>query len=384
MPAPSRARRRAAGDRPRRGLCGAGRGGRAAPGRRRWPAGQTWYLLYTSGTTGRPKGVVYVYRMALANYVNIGSCIDLRSTDVTVSFLPLFHTAGINLHALPTLIAGGTVLLLEQFDAEALVGLIEDRRLDTLFAVPTVYQALLDHPRFAAAPLGQVRHWGCGGAPLPDWLVERYRDLGVRVCNGMGMTETGPTAFLVDPADAWERIGSVGKPQLLCSVRIVDAAGRDVADGEVGDLLFAGRGSPPATGATRRRPAPPSPPTAGCARATSPAATPTASIISPAGGRRCSSRGRERLSGRGRERPLRPSGGGRRGGAERAGPEMGARSAAPSSSSPAPRPDCAELTAFCRQRLAALQGAAPLRVRRRVPAHLGRQDPEAFAELRLP
>jgi fatty-acyl-CoA synthase len=215
------------------------------PGRRRWPADATWYLLYTSGTTGRPKGVIYVYRMALANYVSIGSCIGLRSSDTTVSFLPNFHTAGINLHALPTLIAGGRVLLLEAFDADALVELIEGRRIDTLFAVPTVYQALLDHPRFAAAPLDQVRHWGCGGAPLSDCLVERYRDLGVRVCNGMGMTETGPTAFLVDQADAWERIGSVGKPQLLCSVRIVDAQGRDVADGEVGDLLFAGPGVTP-------------------------------------------------------------------------------------------------------------------------------------------
>jgi len=221
--------------------------GAAAPlvGRRRWPAESCWYLLYTSGTTGRPKGVVYVYRMALANYVNIGACIDLRQADTTVSFLPLFHTAGINLHALPTLIAGGTVLLLEAFDAEALVGLLEARRIDTFFAVPTVYQALLDHPRFAAAPLGHVRHWGCGGAPLPDCLVERYRELGVRVCNGMGMTETGPTAFLVDPADAWAKIGSVGKPQLLCSARIVDACGRDVADGEVGDLLFAGPGVTP-------------------------------------------------------------------------------------------------------------------------------------------
>ncbi|MGZ8349964.1 MAG: class I adenylate-forming enzyme family protein [Allosphingosinicella sp.] len=210
------------------------------PTRARWPADSTWYLLYTSGTTGRPKGVVCAYRMALANYVNIGSCIDLRSTDTTVCFLPLFHTAGINLHALPVLIAGGAVLLLEGFDADALVGLIERRRIDMLFAVPTVYQALLDHPRFAAAPLDTIRHWGCGGAPLPDALVERYRELDVRVCNGMGMTETGPTAFLVDPVDAWARIGSVGKPQLLCSVRIVDAAGRDVADGEVGDLLFAG------------------------------------------------------------------------------------------------------------------------------------------------
>lgn len=210
-----------------------------------WPAAQTWYLIYTSGTTGRPKGVIYTYRMAVANYVNIGSSIDLASTDTTLAFLPVFHTAGINLHALPTLIAGGRVIVMDGFDADTLVALIETRRLDALFAVPTVYQSLLDHPRFAAAPLGHVRHWGCGGAPLPDALACRYRDLGVRVCNGMGMTETGPTAFLVDRADAWEKIGSVGKPQLLCSARVVDGEDREVADGQVGDLQFAGPGVTP-------------------------------------------------------------------------------------------------------------------------------------------
>ena len=213
--------------------------------RGRWPAGQPWYLLYTSGTTGLPKGVIYTYRMAIANYVNIGSATGLTGSDTTVAFLPNFHTAGINLHALPVLIAGGRVILLESFDADALVALLEARRLDSVFAVPTVYQALLDHPRFAAAPLGHVRHWGCGGAPLPDALALRLKALGLRVCNGMGMTETGPTAFLVDPADAWDRIGSVGKPQLLCRARIVGEKGRDVADGEVGDLLFGGPGVTP-------------------------------------------------------------------------------------------------------------------------------------------
>ena len=210
-----------------------------------WPAAQTWYLIYTSGTTGRPKGVIYTYRMALANYVNIGSCIDLASTDTTASFLPIFHTAGINLHALPTLIAGGRVIVMDGFEAETLVALLEARRLDTVFAVPTVYQSLLDHPRFAAAPLARVRHWGCGGAPLPDALALRYRALGVRVCNGMGMTETGPTAFLVDPADAWARLGSVGKPQLLCSARIIGRDGCEAAVGDVGDLQFAGPGITP-------------------------------------------------------------------------------------------------------------------------------------------
>lgn len=218
----------------------------AAPlSRRHWGAEESWYILYTSGTTGRPKGVVYLYRMALANHVSIGSAIGLGRDDRTLCFLPLFHTAGINLHALPTLFAGGRVRLLEGFDPDALIDLIDAREVDTFFAVPTVYQMLVDHPRFAAAPLDTVRHWGCGGAPLPDHLVERYRDLGIRVCNGMGMTETGPTALLADPRDAWDRIGSVGKPQMLCSVRIVDEAGRDVPDDEVGDLLFAGPGVTP-------------------------------------------------------------------------------------------------------------------------------------------
>lgn len=215
------------------------------PWRDTWRGNDTWYLIYTSGTTGGPKGVICTYGMALANYMNIGVATGLTARDTTVSFLPNFHTAGINLHALPALIEGARVILLDSFEAEPLIALLEARRIDTLFGVPTVYQSLLEHPRFVAAPLDHVRHWGCGGATLPDALAERYRALGVRICNGMGMTETGPTALLMDPADAWDRIGSVGKPQLLCRARIVDAEGRDVPDGEVGDLIFAGPGVTP-------------------------------------------------------------------------------------------------------------------------------------------
>jgi fatty-acyl-CoA synthase len=217
-----------------------------APGlRAAWPADGIWYLLYTSGTTGRPKGVIYTFRMALANYVNIGAAIGLRSTDTVLNFLPLFHTAGINLHTLPTLIEGGRVLVAPGFDADQVVALLEEERLDTFFGVPTVYQALLDHPGFIAAPLDHVRHWSCGGAALPRALAERARAAGLRICAGMGMTETGPTAFLAAPEDAWERPGSVGKPQLLVSARVVDESGNDVADGQVGELLFGGPGVTP-------------------------------------------------------------------------------------------------------------------------------------------
>ena len=210
-----------------------------------WPARGIWYLLYTSGTTGRPKGVIYTFRMALANHVNLAAAIDLASTDTTLNFLPLFHTAGINLHTLPTLFQGGRVLVLPGFDAEAVADLLEARRLDTFFAVPTVYQALLDHPRVAAAPLGHVRHWGCGGAPLPLPLAARARALGVRICAGMGMTETGPTAFLASAGEAAAHPGSVGRPQLLVGARVVGEDGREVPDGTVGELHFSGPGITP-------------------------------------------------------------------------------------------------------------------------------------------
>lgn len=205
-----------------------------------WPTDRIWYLLYTSGTTGRPKAVIQTVGMALANYINIQQATGLISADRTVNFLPLFHTAGINLHTLPLFIAGGTSTVLSKFEVDPLLDLVAEGRVTILFGVPAIYQALSLHPRFAGADLARVRHWGCGGAPLPESLIRAFLAKGVRVCNGMGMTETGPTVFLMDPARAVDKIGSVGKPQLLSQVRLVDTNGRDVGESEQGELLFRG------------------------------------------------------------------------------------------------------------------------------------------------
>ncbi|MBL4714337.1 MAG: long-chain fatty acid--CoA ligase [Alcanivorax sp.] len=198
-----------------------------------------WYLLYTSGTTGRPKGVIQTFRMMLANYLNIGLAVNLNGDDVLLNVLPLFHTAGINLYSSAVFMVGGSVLVARAFDPDQALQVLE-KRATIFFGVPAVYQALLDHPGFSGERLKGVRSWGCGGAPLSLPVAQRYVDAGIRVRTGMGMTETGPTVFLLDEDKVIDKIGSVGRPQLLTEVRIVDRDGRDVPPGDAGELLIRG------------------------------------------------------------------------------------------------------------------------------------------------
>ncbi|KUJ83773.1 AMP-dependent synthetase [Microbulbifer flavimaris] len=198
-----------------------------------------WYLLYTSGTTGRPKGVIQTFRMMLANHLNVGLAVNLTGDDVLLNVLPLFHTAGINLYSSAVFLVGGCVLVSRSFNPDQALQVLQDRA-TIFFGVPAVYRALLDHPRFDGARLKRVRSWGCGGAPLSLPVAKRYADEGIRVRTGMGMTETGPTVFLLDEELVIDKIGSVGRPQLLTEVRIVDRHGRDVPDGEPGELLIRG------------------------------------------------------------------------------------------------------------------------------------------------
>ena len=214
-------------------------------GRTAWPSDETWYLLYTSGTTGMPKAVIQTYGMAMANYVNISQAMGLRADDTTLSYLPLFHTGGINLTTLPALIMGARALITPGFDLDRTVELLETGQLDTFFGVPAIYQAISLHARFDELDLSRVRCWGCGGAPMPEKLLQQFASRGVTVLNGMGMTETGPTVFLMDEANAMNKAGSVGKPQLLASVRLVGPDGIDVPKGATGELWFSGLGITP-------------------------------------------------------------------------------------------------------------------------------------------
>lgn len=203
-----------------------------------------WYLLYTSGTTGRPKGVIQTFRMMLANFYNIGLSIEVRQSDVLLNVLPMFHTAGINLYSTCVLLVGGTVLVAPGFDAAQALRVLEERA-TLFFGVPAVYQALLDQPKLDGRRLQRVRSWGCGGAPLALPVAERFVDMGIRVRTGYGMTETGPGVFLLEESQVLDRLGSVGRPLLLAEVRVVNAAGEDLPADQPGELWIRGPGVTP-------------------------------------------------------------------------------------------------------------------------------------------
>ena len=208
-------------------------------------AAAPWYLLFTSGTTGLPKAVIQTAGMAWANAVNYTQATGLNGSDKTVNYLPLFHTAGINLPTLPLFLLGGTSTILSKFDADAVVDLLLKQEMSVFFGVPAIYQALALHEQFGEIDFSSIHSLGCGGAPIPAKLLKDYLDRGVTICNGMGMTETGPTVFLMDPEHAEEKIGSVGKPQILADVRLEASDGSMVAGEGAGELQLRGPGITP-------------------------------------------------------------------------------------------------------------------------------------------
>jgi fatty-acyl-CoA synthase len=199
-----------------------------------------WTVMYTSGTTGRPKGAKITYQMTVFNAIQCAMTMEITSRSKNLVFLPTFHTGGLNVYANPVFHTGGCNVVLRTFDPTYFLALLSDKELNLTHAlgVPTNFIMMAEEPGFASADLSHLVCLGVGGAAAPLSLIENFGAKGINLQQGWGMTETGPLGLMLSGDQAISRVGSSGLPPMYVSLRICDEAGDEVALGETGELLI--------------------------------------------------------------------------------------------------------------------------------------------------
>jgi fatty-acyl-CoA synthase len=221
-----------------------GQAGARPPAEARRPFEAVATLLYTSGTSGRPKGVMLSESNSFWGCSNFIHGNDVTMRSVFLCDMPLFHTAGLYAAARVPVQAGGTLLISKGFDPVLTLERMTDPALNVshYFSVPQMAATLWNQPGFDAKKLSGIVSWAIGGAPNPRAQSERFVTAGVRISEGFGMSETGSNFAMPahDLGTLLRKAGSCGLPLLTVETRIVDEAGVEVSAGERGELWVRG------------------------------------------------------------------------------------------------------------------------------------------------
>lgn len=208
------------------------------------PFSATWedaaMILYTSGTTGFPKGAVISHRMIFWNSINTGLRLNLTQNEVVLTFLPLFHTGGWNVLTTPCLHRGAKIIVLKKFDADLILQLSEREKVTVLFGVPTTMDFLSRSPLFYRCDLSSIRYAIVGGEPMPLPLIDVWEERGIPVRQGYGLTEFGPNVFSLNEQDSRRKAGSIGFPNFYIDAKVVNESGGECDTDEIGELVLRG------------------------------------------------------------------------------------------------------------------------------------------------
>ncbi|MBK8618996.1 MAG: long-chain fatty acid--CoA ligase [Anaerolineales bacterium] len=204
-------------------------------------ADDAYCILYTSGTTGRPKGAILPHRQVLWNAINTVVSWGLSEKDISPILTPMFHSGGLFVFLVPLFYAGGRIVMARSFDPDISLQVIVDEKCTVILGVPTLFQVWMNSPQFEKTDFSHVHFFISGGAPCPPSLIEAWSNSkGVAMRQGYGLTEVGVNCFSMTDEDALRKMGSVGKPIFHSEMRLVDADCNDVPAGETGELIIKG------------------------------------------------------------------------------------------------------------------------------------------------
>ncbi|MEU7916692.1 acyl-CoA synthetase [Microbispora bryophytorum] len=200
----------------------------------------TALILYTSGTTGRPKGAMLTHGNLVWNCFNLLLGVDVTGDEVTLIGAPLFHVAALNQTLLPTFLKGGCSVIMPSWDVDECYDLMDKHAVTWMFGVTTMFAAFAQSPRWDGADLSSLRTLMSGGAAIPTALIRTYQERGLVFCQGYGLTETAPGATFLEAGQSVRKAGSAGVPVFFADVRVVQPDGTDAAVGQPGEVLIQG------------------------------------------------------------------------------------------------------------------------------------------------